>query len=91
MWAFAVFSAQLKRRHASRIAQKGQIDQFIHRLEIKSGLFRLSIQMQVAGIDLRNRSIDPSLSLRQLQLRITHCVKVLRESLLIATGELPSE
>ena len=80
MWAFAVFSTQLKRRHASRIAQEGEIDQFIHGLEIEACFFGLGIQMQVAGINLRDRSINPPLSLRQLQLRIAHGVQVLLDT-----------
>ena len=63
VWTFAVFSSQLKRRDARRVTQESKVDQFIHGLKIESGFFGLGIQMQVLGIHVRDRSVDPFLCL----------------------------
>ena len=87
----AVFPAKLERRHTGGVAQKSEVDQVVHSLEILLGLGGAGFQMQIRRIDVRQRRVQPVPGFGESNLGVADGVQILLECFLIALGEFASE
>ena len=88
---FAVFPAELERRHTGGVAQEGEINQVVHALEILLGLGGASFQMQVGGIDIGQWRVQPAPGLGEPDLGVPNGVEILLERFLIALGKFTAK
>ena len=78
-----VFPTDLIRRDTRRVGLEREVDQFKHRLQVLAWFFCADLQVQVAGINLRQRHVDPFLRLLNLPLGLTNGFQILIQALTV--------